>query len=411
MTNSASDLSDINRLLGAIDDVGRDRANGGWSRHLFDGAERELRTWFTEEAGRRGLAVETDRNANLWAWWPEPGPDAVVTGSHLDSVPGGGPYDGPLGIAAAFAAVGRLRERGFVPERPLAIVAFAEEEGTRFGLPCLGSGLMTGSINADLARRARDSEGTTLADAVAAAGLAPSELGADPQTLGRIGRFVELHVEQGRALADRDRPLAIAGSILGHGRWRFGFRGQGNHAGATGMDDRSDPALPAAELVLAARRIAKSVPGARATVGRLHPRPGGTNVIASAVDAWLDARAATDTQVRGLVEQISAAAEHAAAEEGCSLDVVEESFAEAVHLDSALSWRLGATIGDVPRLDSGAGHDAGVLCGHVPTAMMFVRNPTGVSHSPEEWAEPDDRAAGAAALADVLAELAGPTEV
>ncbi|CAM2946427.1 allantoate amidohydrolase [Saccharomonospora xinjiangensis] len=399
-------MSGATSLLDAIAGVGTDR-RGGYSRHGFDRAEAELREWFTAEATARGLDVHTDRNGNLWAWWGEPGPDAVVTGSHLDSVPGGGAFDGPLGVASALAAVDLLRAEGFTRSRPLAVAVFAEEEGGRFGVPCLGSRLLAGTLDADTARTLRDTDGVTLAEAVKARGVAPEHLGSDPETLGRIGCFVELHVEQGRGLVDLGTPVGLASSILAHGRWRLSFSGEGNHAGATALADRRDPMLPAASLVLAARRAAASVPGARATVGRLVPTPGGTNVIPSTVDVWLDARASGDGETRHVVAEITEAAREAAEAEGCTVAVREESYTGTVTFDSTLRDELAGVLGGAPALATGAGHDAGVLAHHVPTAMLFVRNPTGVSHAPAEHAEADDCEAGVAALARVLAHLAG----
>ena len=231
-------------LLDEIASVGRDRVRGGYSRHAFDAAEGELRTWFIERAGRLGLDVETDRNGNLWAWWGTPGPDAVVTGSHLDSVPGGGAFDGPLGVLSALDAVATLQTKGFVPAKPFAVVVFAQEEGGRFGVACLGSRLLAGTIDADKARALRDTDGVTLAEAAARVGLAPQRFGADPETMARIGRFIELHVEQGRGLIDLGSPVAVGSTVIAHGRWRFSFRGQGNHAGTTLIGDRHDPMLP-----------------------------------------------------------------------------------------------------------------------------------------------------------------------
>ncbi|GAA3016688.1 allantoate amidohydrolase [Actinokineospora globicatena] len=392
--------------LADIAGVGTDPRRGGYSRHGFDRVELELRTWFTEEAGRRGLSVECDRNGNLWAWWGAPGDGAVVTGSHLDSVPGGGAFDGPLGVVSALEAVDILRAKGFVPGKPFAVVVFAEEEGGRFGVACLGSRLLTGAIAPDAALRLSDSDGVTLAEAVRAAGLDPAGFGPDAEALRRIGVFVELHVEQGRGLVDLGVPVGVASSILAHGRWRFSISGEGNHAGATLMVDRRDPMVAAAQVVLAARRAATSVDGARATVGRLIPNPGGTNVIPSSVDLWLDARADDDARTRAVVAEISAAASEVAAEEGCSVTVSEESYGETVVFDAGLRDKVSDVLGGVPALPSGAGHDAGILAGHVPTAMLFVRNPTGVSHAPEEFAEADDCAAGVVALASVLEELA-----
>ncbi|QUQ71009.1 allantoate amidohydrolase [Kutzneria sp. CA-103260] len=388
-------------LLAAIADVGADRTRGGYSRHGFDRVELELREWFVAEAVRRDLDVETDRNGNIWAWWGNPGPDAVITGSHLDSVPGGGAFDGPLGVVSSLAAVDVLRAKGFVPRKPIAVVVFVEEEGGRFGVPCLGSRLMTGAIDPDKARALTDPDGISLADAIRAAGSDPSTLGPDEEALARIGCFVELHVEQGRGLTV---PVGVASSILAHGRWRFTFTGEGNHAGATLMTDRRDPMVPAASLVLAARKSA--VDGARATVGRLVPIPGGTNVIPSEVSVWLDARAADDATTRSVVADIQAMARIAAAEEGCEVQITQESYGDTVVFDEVLRDDLSTVLGGVPALPTGAGHDAGILAGRVPTAMLFVRNPTGVSHAPEEYAEPADCEAGVVALATTLEHLA-----
>lgn len=396
-----------NELMAAIADVGADRRRGGYSRHVFDDAERELREWFVEQAEARDLRVTTDRNANIWAWWGEPGDDAVVTGSHLDSVPGGGAFDGPLGVVSSLSSVDLLRAKGFTPRKPLAVVVFAEEEGGRFGVPCLGSSLLAGTIDADRARALRDPNGVTFAEAMSSFGADPARLGRDEEALRRIGQFVELHVEQGRGLIDLGRPVAVASSILAHGRWRFRFGGQGNHAGATLIADRHDPMLPASRLILEARRIAEGVDGGRATVGRLVPNPGGSNVIASTVDVWLDARSPDDRSTRSIVEDLSGAAGEFAAAEGCQVEVVEESYGDNVHFDTAFRDQLSGLLDDAPALPTGAGHDAGILAAEVPTAMLFVRNPTGISHAPEEHAEPDDCDSGAHALARVLENLAG----
>ncbi|WP_328399622.1 allantoate amidohydrolase [Nocardia sp. NBC_00403] len=395
------------RLLREIADVGRDAGRGGYSRHVFDDAELTLRQWFIEQAGMRGLAVRTDRNGNIWAWWGRPQRGAVVTGSHLDSVPGGGGFDGPLGVASAIAAVDILRAKGFTPTKPFALLVFAEEEGGRFGVPCLGSRLLTGALDADRARGLRDIEGITLAEAAAKAGHDPERFGADPESLAMIGCFIELHVEQGRGLIDMDSPVATGSTIIAHGRYRFSFAGQGNHAGATLIADRHDPMLPAAAVIGAARRAAAAVRDARATVGRLVPVPGGTNVIASTVDLWLDARVPGAGRTAALVDDIAEVARIAAAEEGCTVTVTEESYSDDVVFDEPLRRRMDEVLGGVPALPTGAGHDAGILAAHVPAGMLYVRNPTGISHAPEEYAEPIDVDFGAVSLAHVLEELTG----
>ena len=399
-------------LLRDISTIGRDASRGGYSRPVFSTAETDLRGWFVEQAERRGLDVRTDHNGIIWAWWDTAArtrKDAVVTGSHLDSVPGGGEYDGPLGVASALVAVDILKTRGLRPRRPLAIAVFPEEEGSRFGVACLGSRLLTGALDPDKARRLKDPDGKTYADVAAANGQDPRLIGADYGTLQQLGVFVELHVEQGRGLIDLDQPVAIGSSILGHGRWKLSISGQGNHAGTTLMKDRRDPMIAAAKVVVGIRDTARKYRDARATVGRVQPVPGGTNVVASRVDLWIDARHPDDSVTAALVEAIGLTAQVFAAEEGCTADLTMESLSPTVHFDGGLRDRLQELLPAAPILATGAGHDAGVLSSHLPTAMIFVRNPTGISHSPEELVEDRDAEAGALALADSLAGLAGDT--
>lgn len=398
-------METVNQLLDSIKDVGRDAVRGGYSRPVYSAAELDLRGWFTEQAQQRGLDVETDRNGIIWAWWGTPQEGALVTGSHLDSVPGGGAFDGPLGIASALAAVDLLKARGTKPARSLAITVFPEEEGSRFGVACLGSRLLTGAIDADKARNLRDGEGNTFADVARANGLDPRHIGPDPEAMARIGEFVELHVEQGIGLGTHGPSTAVGSSVLGHGRWKLSIHGQGNHAGTTLMADRADPMVAAAQIILAVRQAASREPDARATVGRIIPVPGGTNVIASRVDLWLDARHPDDAVTARVIEAIHGRAQRVAAEEGCTVLLTEESYSNTVHFDPGLTRRISGMLPDAPVLATGAGHDAGVLAGFVPSAMLFVRNPSGISHSPEEHVADEDAAAGAAALADVLAGL------
>src|SRR6516165_3701262 len=399
---------DVVDLLGEIADIGRDSDRGGYSRHVFEPAELALRLWFTGRAEALGLDVELDSNGNIWAHWGARGSGTIALGSHLDSVPGGGAFDGPLGVASALSVVGRLRAQGVVPARPVAVVAFAEEEGSRFGVACLGSKLMAGAIDPARAVKLTDAAGVTFAEAAAAAGLDPGGLGRDGERLASLAAFVELHVEQGRGLADIGAPVAVAAGILAHGRWRLRFSGEGNHAGATAMRDRRDPVVAAAAAVLAAQDIAARHDDpshgthGRATVGRLIPVPGGANVIASRVDAWLDVRGDSDASTRALLAEISAAMQIASAKQGCRMEITRESYLPEVTFDPGLRDSLRAALaavpefGEVPVLATGAGHDAGVLAAELPTAMLFVRNPTGVSHAPGESSSDDDARAGAA---------------
>ncbi|MGW0142491.1 allantoate amidohydrolase [Streptomyces calvus] len=391
--------------------VGRSSASGGYRRFAWTGADADCRAWFEQQARSRGLAYETDRNGNQWAWLGDPARgDAVVTGSHLDSVPDGGAFDGPLGVVSAFAALDELRHRGAQFTRPLGIVNFGDEEGARFGLACVGSRLTAGLLTVEQAHRLTDAQGITLPQAMEAAGHDPGAIGPDPERLDRIGAFVELHVEQGRALDLSGDPVGVASAIWPHGRWRFDFRGEANHAGTTRLADRRDPMLSYAETVLAARREAE-LAGAVATFGKIAVEPNGVNAIPSLVRGWLDSRAADQESLDAVVDGVRSAAREYADAHGVELVVERESFTSVVEFDRVLRDELARILGTgtdltVPVLGTGAGHDAGILSARVPTAMLFVRNPTGVSHSPAEFAAEDDCVAGVRALADALEGLA-----
>jgi len=385
--------------------VGRDERTGGYRRYSWTEADAACRAWFHRTSAALGMRAVCDPNGNLWSWWDAGSGPAVATGSHLDSVPDGGAFDGPLGVVSAFAAVATLREQGFRPRRPVAVAAFTEEEGARFGVACLGSRLLTGAIEPSRARSLNDSDGIMLADAMSAAGLDPAAIGPDESLLARIGTYVELHVEQGSALDELGAAVGVGSAIWPHGRWRLDFTGRADHAGTTKLGDRRDPMLPFAATALAAREAAVGC-GALATVGKVVAEPGGANAICSAVRAWLDARAPDEAILGRLVAQITAEATAAAAQQSVSLEITRESFSPKVSFDPELRERMSRLLG-APVLPTGAGHDAGVLAGRVPAGMLFVRNPSGISHSPAEQASAADCAAGVSALAAVLADLAG----
>jgi beta-ureidopropionase / N-carbamoyl-L-amino-acid hydrolase len=240
-----------------------------------------------------------------------------------------------------------------------------------------------------------DRNGTSLEDA-----MSEVERG-DADLLAEVDAFVELHVEQGRDLVDRGVPVGGASGIWPHGRFRFEFAGEANHAGTTRMEDRHDPMLTYAMTVLAANKQAR-LSGQRATFGRLDVRPNGTNAVPSSVTAWLDARADTSEHLEGLLADIERLGQDRAGRDGTTLSVTTESVSPAVAFDRDLATRIAAPTG-WPVIPTMAGHDAGVLAAAgVPTAMLFVRNPTGVSHSPEEHADTADCLAGVEALADTL---------
>jgi beta-ureidopropionase / N-carbamoyl-L-amino-acid hydrolase len=423
-------LAGFERRWAELAPVGRQARHGGYRRYAWTREAHTLREWFTGQCQVLGLDLATDRVANLWAWWGDPdaavasGDPGVVVGSHLDSVPDGGAFDGPLGVVSALGAVELLQQQGFRPSRPIAVVCFEDEEGARFGVPCAGSRLLTGQLSADRARALTDADGVSMAQAMRSAGRDPEQLAADPQALARVGAFVELHVEQGRALAlpEYAAPVAVGTDIWPHGRWRVDLTGEANHAGTTALADRRDALLALARLVTAARDGAQRH-GCVATVGKVAVEPNAVNAVPSAVTAWVDARGSDESAVHALVADLTALAGELDGE------VSNESWTPTTRFDADLSHRVSlaaaaelaaagvtgsghfgnsVTEGAVlPHLGTGAGHDAGILAmAGIATAMLFVRNPTGISHSPAEFAEPGDCAAGIVALAGALRHLA-----
>ena len=383
-----------------LEPIGRSAASGGYFRQPYLAAESELRAWFEGACADRGLTVSTDVLGNQVAWWESGSGPGVLTGSHLDSVLDGGAFDGPLGVVSALAAIDVLRSRGFVPARPIGVSVFVEEEGSRFGLACLGSRVAAGTMPLDDALRLKDRDGVAVEDAL------PGTSGS--LDLSRVGCYLELHVEQGRDLVDRGHAVGVASEIWPHGRYRFDFTGQANHAGTTRMEDRHDPMLSYAMTALAAAKQAR-LAAARATFGRIDVAPNGTNAVPSRVTGWLDARAASDDALASLVEDISRQATERAGRDGTSLVVTAESVSGSVAFDASLAARLAADHagGDWPIIPTQAGHDAGILsAAGIPSAMLFVRNPTGVSHSPDETASMADCLVGVEALADSLERLA-----
>ncbi|WP_308281419.1 allantoate amidohydrolase [Pimelobacter sp. 30-1] len=392
-------VADFEQMWRDLAPVGRSASSGGYFRQPWHSAELELRAWFREAATARGLELEEDPFGNLVAWWGPESADKVLTGSHLDSVLDGGAYDGPLGVVSSFAALDLMRERGVEPTRRLGVSAFVEEEGSRFGRACLGSRLAVGATTWADAAELTDRDGVRLGDVIE---------GGTSTLLDGVATYVELHVEQGRGLIDLDAPVGVHNAIWPHGRYRYDIAGRADHAGTTRMEDRADPMLTYAMTALAANKQAR-LSGQRATFGRIDVRPNGTNAVPSHVTAWLDARAESDDALAALVAAVEKQAVERAGRDGTTVTVTPESVSGEVAFDVALRDELAALLGGVPVLPTQAGHDAGILQdAGIPTAMLFVRNPSGVSHSPYESAETADCLAGVEALADALTGLVGP---
>ncbi len=396
------------QMWGDLTPIGLREDRSGYDRLPWTQADAELRSWFQAQAASRGMHYEVDRNGNQWAWAGQPGDQALVMGSHLDSVPGGGAYDGALGVASAFLVVDALEALGLSERRPIAVVAFLEEEGGRFGVGCLGSQLLVGAIDPEDVLARTDANGVTMRAAAEAAGFDTSRMGRDEVAIARIGQYLELHVEQGIALENLDAAVGIATQVLAHSRTRMVFNGEANHAGTTPLEIRKDPMIPYAHTVLRARSSAEAH-GAVATVGRVEVEHNATNAIPREVRAWLDARAGNPETVEQMVADVTDTASAYAVEHGVRLVVETDSIAQEVNFDIELRGTLERALRaagiEAPLLPTGAGHDAAVLAEICPTGMLFARNVTGVSHSIEEFSEERDCLAAVYAMSEAAATL------
>ena len=315
----------------------------------------------------------------------------LVLGSHLDTVPNAGTFDGPLGVVAAIAVVERLAAGGAQPSRPVEVVAFADEEGTRFGTSFLGSSAYVGAFESAWLDHV-DGEGITLRDTLRALGGEP-ELALDASAPALSG-YLELHIEQGPVLEREGLPVGVVTAIAGQTRARIVLTGEAGHAGTLPMDARHDALAAAAEAVLAVERRARAEPGLVATVGALSLSPNVGNVVPGEVRMLLDMRHADDGVRRRAAAEVRADVEGIAATRGVDAAWMTRYDTPAAVLDATLRARLADAlrVQGIPACDlvSGAGHDAVVLSRICPAAMLFVRCAGGISHDPRESVSEED---------------------
>lgn len=333
-----------------------------------------------------GMNISVDAVGNLRGLWQPPGSGAkrLVIGSHIDTVPDAGAYDGVLGVTLALEWVGIAQELSL----PLAIevIAFSEEEGVRFGVPFIGSRAVAGRFDPALLAL-KDPDGISLEAAIRNFGLNPEGVAQAALDEGVLG-FIELHIEQGPVLEAEDLSLAAVSSIVGQTRLRLQFAGQANHAGTTPMHLRRDALAGIAEWIGKVEAIAQRTDGLVATVGKIAVEPGAANVIPGVAQASLDMRHAHDAARIAAVDEMLAQANAIADRRQLALQYLNQLNQPAVPMDERLTAFLSDAIeaaGLPPKhMPSGAGHDAMVMAARMPTAMLFLRSPGGVSHHPAE---------------------------
>lgn len=383
----------------------------GVHRMAWTEEDAATRAWFEEQAAGVGLRVDRDPAGNLWAC-PETDPPWWGVGSHLDSVRGGGLFDGPLGVACGFEIAARS-------EREIAVLSFADEEGARFNTPTFGSKALAGRLDLPAVLERRDDDGVSLRDAMRAAGVDPDAIGRAPEWLrSRLAGFIEIHIDQTTELARAGEPVGVVSGLAARTRLEVRLTGRADHAGTTPRSERRDALSAAARLIVGAEDLAgadSALDGDHGsptvTASRIITRPNAPTTIAAEVRLWIDARAPGFAAIDGWRARLDVLVGELADRTGVEIEVTVASRSDprefAPEVREALGRACEGVLGHVPpELVCFAGHDAGVVAELVPAAMLFVRNATGVSHSPDETVSLEDAAVAARVVARALEELA-----
>lgn len=381
---------------------------GRITRRFLTAPVREVHGHLRRRMEAMGMAVHCDAVGNLRGLWrPERARGKrLILGSHIDTVPDAGAFDGVLGVALALEWADLARELDL--SLPMEVIAFSEEEGVRFGVPFLGSRAVAGRFDAALLALT-DASGISLEAAIRNFGLDPALI--EQAAIGDdVLGMVEMHIEQGPVLEAENLSVAAVDSIVGQSRFTMDFRGQANHAGTTPMRLRRDALAGAAEWIAAVEALAVRTDGLAATVGKVNVGPNAGNVIPGAATLSLDVRHADDALRRQAVEELLAQADTLAARRGLAVQYRRQMEQPAVPMDERLTAFLVEAMeaaGLPPRrISSGAGHDAMVMAARVPTAMLFLRSPGGLSHHPAESVREEDVEAALQAGRKFLERLA-----
>lgn len=399
--------------LEAFSAIGGD-GQGGVTRLAFTPADQSARRLFQDKLAAAGLRVRVDAIGNVFGrrGGRETALPPVLLGSHMDSVPNGGRFDGPLGVLSALEVVRMLDDARAETRRPVEVACFAAEESSRFGSGTLGSKAVVGKLKPDMLDRLRDPEGRTLAEVLQECGLLPDRLPEVRRRPGEYHAYLELHLEQGAVLEHAGIPIGLVTGIAAPTRFHVTYTGRADHSGATPMGLRRDALVAGAELVLSVRRIvlAQGSPTSVGTVGVLRVQPGAMNVIPGQASLGIDLRDIDADAKSRIAKKVQAAARRIARK--WKLDVSVETLtdespvplSERVRQVSAAACQAcGIPFQELP---SGAGHDAMYIAEIAETGMIFVRCREGISHNPAEFVEPQDIAAGAAVLAETALRLA-----
>lgn len=395
----------VARRLRELSAIGRDPA-GGWSRIGFTEPEREAHRLFASWAAEVGLQTVQDAIGNSYARRPGKG-GQLMMGSHLDTVPLGGNFDGAAGVVAAIEAAAILARE--VLSHPLTVVGFSCEEGARFTVPCIGSRAIAGHLVASRLQALRDASGVSAYDAARACGLHPERLEEDVWPQGSVAAYLELHIEQGRVLEEADRRIGVVDTIAGSTRIEVFLAGHSDHSGATPMELRQDALVGAAEVIATVEKAARRSRTTVATVGRIDVSPNVVTIVPGEVRFTVDIRDIDPLRQREVAGEVLADVQRTASRRGLHADARLLHDQSPFVLHHWVREQLAAAADELHVgyrvMPSGAGHDAGFVSMVAPVGMLFVPSRGGISHAPDEWSEAEDIALGAVVLANAVRRI------
>jgi N-carbamoyl-L-amino-acid hydrolase len=401
-------------LLDGINAFGRCVRTGGYNRPGFSDADLAARQWLARRMEAEGLAVARDQAANVFGWLGKRDSPVVMAGSHLDTVPNGGAFDGALGVAVALECALAIRDAGIELRNPIEVVATSEEEG-RFG-GMLGSQAIVGAVTPEWLDQASDSEGNRLQDVMVARGFDPGRIRECKRSAGSVKAFLELHIEQGPVLERAGVSIGIADSVSGVAHWTVSLTGTANHSGTTPMDMRADAFAGLAGIAAAIPAMIRQsgTDQSRITIGKVELAPNFPHTIPGQARFSTIIRDTDETVMRDLCDVFRQTVEGICAKHGLRHTILERSWLSPAGLDPELA-RLVREEAERARLKhitmpSGAGHDAQTMQACCPSTLIFVPSRHGISHSPEEWTDWTDIRNGAALMLSALIRLACGTD-
>jgi len=407
------DAARLGRHLGGLARIGL-HEDGSVTRLAFSLAEMRARHYMIHLLQRAGMAVHVDGIGNVIGRVEggSRGAPAVAVGSHIDSVPSGGRFDGAVGAVAALEVATAIMEAAVPLRRPVEVLIFAAEESSRFGFSTIGSSAMAGATDPERLLNLTDRNGERLGDILARFGIGGEDISAVRRGPGEVGHYLELHIEQGRVLMEEGKPLGVVRSIAAPCRLKVSFHGRADHSGATPMRLRRDALVAAARLVSFVEDVCvaeRAVPVV-GTVGVIEAKPGAVNVIPGEASLWIDLRSTSLRERTGCRDVVLGEASRLAAARGLTLEAETLMEDEPVDMDPELCGLLAgiATEHRIDHLvmDSGAGHDAMQMARIARAGMLFVPSREGISHNPREWTALPDITVGAQVLLEATLALA-----